>query len=223
VIIRRHGSGAGTMRGRSACESCHAVLGARDLVPLLSFLALRGHCRHCGAAIDWFHPAVEAAALAIAAAAWAVDGDGPLLWVDAALGWALLTAAWIDARSLILPDRITLPLILAGLAVTWWLDPDGLTDHAAAAALGYCGFTLLNTAYRAMRGQDGLGQGDAKLLAAAGAWLGAGLLGDEVLAAGLIGLAMAGVARLCGRGMAGKMPFGPALALACFVLRLANG
>jgi leader peptidase (prepilin peptidase)/N-methyltransferase len=223
VIIRRYGTGQGTMLGRSACESCHAPLRAPDLVPLISFLSSRGRCRHCGAPIAWFHPAIEAAALAIAAAALAADGDTPRLWADAALGWSLLTAAWIDAEHFILPDLITLPLILAGLAVTWWQQPEALTGHAAGAALGYLGFTLLNAAYRALRGHDGLGQGDAKLLAAAGAWLGAEWLPDEILAAGLIGLAGVFAARLGGRRTDGKLPFGPALALACFTLRLATG
>lgn len=221
VIIRRYGTGQGTMLGRSACESCHAPLRAPDLIPLLSFLALRGHCRHCGATIGLFYPAVEAAALAIAAAAWAVDGDTARLWPDAALGWALLTAAWIDAEHFILPDLITLPLILAGLAATWWLQPDALTGHAAGAALGYLGFALLNAAYRALRGRDGLGEGDAKLLAAAGAWLGAAYLPDEILAAGLLALAGVFTARLFAQQTDEKLPFGPALALALFTLRLA--
>jgi leader peptidase (prepilin peptidase)/N-methyltransferase len=223
VIIRRYGTGQGTMWGRSACESCHAPLRAPDLIPLVSFLALRGRCRHCGAPISRFHPAVEAAALAIAAAAWAADGETQRVWVDAALGWALLTAAWIDAENYVLPDLITLPLLLAGLAATWWLQPGALTDHAAGAALGYLGFMSLNAAYRALRGHDGLGQGDAKLLAAAGAWLGASNLPDEILAAGLIGLASVFAVRLFGHRTDGKLPFGPALALACFALRLASG
>jgi leader peptidase (prepilin peptidase)/N-methyltransferase len=223
VIIHRYGTGRGTVLGRSVCESCHQALRAPELIPLVSFFIQRGKCRHCGAPIDWFHPAIEAAALAIAAAALAVDGSGPRVWVDAAFGWALLTAAWIDAKTFILPDRITLPLILAGLAVTRWLAPDQLTDHAAAAALGYLGFTALNAAYRALRGRDGLGQGDAKLLAAAGAWLGAALLPDEILAAGLIGLAWVAVLKLRRHPADEKLPFGPALALACFALRLAWG
>jgi leader peptidase (prepilin peptidase)/N-methyltransferase len=222
VVIRRFGTGRDGLWNRSTCETCHTPLGAPDLIPLLSFAALRGQCRHCGARIGWFHPAVELAALAIAAAALCADGGGTRLWADAGLGWALLAAAWIDAEHMLLPDVITLPLLIAGLAATWWLAPATLTDHAAAAALGYLGFMLLNAAYRAWRGHDGLGQGDAKLLAAAGAWLGAARLPDELLLAGLIGLAAAALLHLAGKavGPAVKLPFGPALALACFTLRL---
>jgi len=219
VVIRRYGTGRTVFWGRSACDSCAAVLTPADLMPLASFWLLRGKCRHCGAPIGWFHPAVEFAALIIAAAALAADGPGAAAWIDSALGWALLAAAWIDFETLILPDEITLPLILAGLAFTRWQNPPALFSHAAAAALGYLGFILLNAAYRALRHRDGLGQGDAKLLAAAGAWLGAAQLPNEILAAGLIGIAMAVITRT---KSSAQMPFGPALALAFFGLRLSG-
>jgi len=220
VLVRRFPDMQSALWGRSACESCSAKLRVRDLVPLVSFVALRGRCRHCGAPIGWFHLAIEVAAFAVGAAALSADGNGLRAWCDAALGWALLLAACVDLEYFVLPDWITLPLILAGLAVTWLLDPGSLYDHAAAAALGYLGFRLLNAAYRAWRGRDGLGQGDAKLLAAAGAWLGAAALPNEILAAGLLGLVGALFIRRTLSADA-KLPFGPALALACFGLRLA--
>jgi leader peptidase (prepilin peptidase)/N-methyltransferase len=219
VVIRRFDTGRDALWGRSACESCAVALGPWDLVPLASFAALKGRCRHCGAPVSWFHPAVELAGLAVGAAALAADGGSARAWADAGLGWALLAAGWIDFDHFILPDVITLPALLAGLAVTWWLGPGSIYDHAAAAALGYLGFRALNAAYRAWRGRDGLGLGDAKLLAAAGAWLGTALLPDEILLAGLLGLA-ASILTGGRLSAATKLPFGPALALACFSLRL---
>jgi leader peptidase (prepilin peptidase)/N-methyltransferase len=219
VVIGRYGTGRTISWGRSACDTCAAPLTPADLIPVASFWLLRGKCRHCGAPIGWFHQAVEVSALAIAAAALAADGPTTAAWIDSALGWALLTAAWIDFDTFILPDEITLPLILAGLAVTWWQNPPALFNHAAAAALGYLGFILLNATYRALRHRDGLGQGDAKLLAAAGAWLGAAQLPNEILAAGLIGIAIAIVTKA---QPTARMPFGPALALAFFGLRLSG-
>jgi leader peptidase (prepilin peptidase)/N-methyltransferase len=220
VIIR---GPAGLWR-RSACASCGAALGPIDLVPVVSYLALRGRCRRCGAAIGGFALAIEVAALAVGGAAMLANGGGAMAWINAGLGWALLLAAWIDAETLILPDAITLPLLLAGLAVTAWAAPAALTDHAAAAALGYAGFRLLNAGYRAWRGHDGLGQGDAKLLAVAGAWLGAAALPDVILAGGLIGLAIAAGLYVSGGAAraTGRLPFGPALALAIFGLRVAG-
>lgn len=209
---------------RSACPSCARQLRPAELIPIVSFLALRGRCCGCGAWIGWFALGIELAALTVGAAAFLVDGNTVQAWIDAGLGWALLLAAWIDAESLLLPDVITLPLILMGLVVTAWFDPSALYSHAAATGLAYLGFVLLNAAYRAMRHRDGLGEGDAKLLAAAGAWLGAAALPDVILAAGIIGLLIALTLNVAGQrvGPAQKLPFGPALALAFFGLRLAH-
>lgn len=222
VLIRRFGTVRETLWGRSVCDSCGAALRPADLVPVFSFLWLRGQCRYCRTPVAWFHLWVELASLAVAAAALLAEGGGAMAWVDAGLGWALLLAAWIDAEHFVLPDAVTLPLVLAGLAVTWGLGPGSVYDHAAAAALGYAAFWALNAGYRAWRGREGLGGGDAKLLAASGAWLGLALLPDEILAAGLLALLAVAVRRLAGERLQSdtRIAFGPALALALFGLRL---
>lgn len=221
VVVRRWPQGRAMAWARSQCDSCGHVLGAAELVPLVSFTLQRGRCRHCSAAIGWFHPCIELAALTIAVAALLVDGGaGMRVWLDAALGWALLCAAWIDAESFRLPDAITLPLILAGLAVTYLEAPSALYGHAAATALGYLGFRLLDALYRRVRGRGGLGQGDAKLLAAAGAWLGLAALPWVITGAGVAGILLALALR---RRADQPIPFGPALALAFFAARLLGG
>lgn len=221
VLVRRWPRGRDVVLARSACDHCGHALAPYDLIPILSFFWLRGKCRSCGGRIDPFHPAIELAALSIALAAFFADGGGPRLWIDASLGWALLCAAWIDAETLRLPDLLTLPLILAGLAVTWFYAPAALYDHAAAAALGYLGFRLLDLLYLRLRHRQGLGEGDAKLLAAAGAWLGLEALPYIVMGAGLIGICMALLAaRRDGFGRERQIAFGPALALAFFLWRL---
>lgn len=217
VLVRRLPEGRPVVAARSACETCGHVLGPLEMVPLLSFALQRGRCKACGAPISWFHPAIELAALAIAAAALLADGDSGRAWIDSALGWTLLGAAWIDARSHRLPDVFTLPLVLAGLAVTGAEQPDALSTHAAAAALAYLAFVGLNAAYKRLRGRDGLGMGDAKLLAAAGAWLGLAALPNLVTLAALLTIALI----LARRHRAdAPIAFGPALALAFFGLRL---
>jgi leader peptidase (prepilin peptidase)/N-methyltransferase len=223
-VIRRWPAGQDFVRGRSRCDSCGATLGAAELVPVLSFAVLRGRCRHCGAAIGWFALTIELAAFSAGALALAADGATPAAWFDAALGWALLLAAWIDAETFILPDLVTLPLVLAGLAVTAWQVPGALTDHAVAAAAGYAGFRVLNAGYRALRGRDGLGAGDAKLLAAAGAWLGLGALPWLIFFAAALGIIAYAVAGRIGKTLqpSQQIPFGPALAVAFFGLRLAG-
>jgi leader peptidase (prepilin peptidase)/N-methyltransferase len=218
VVVQDFGQ-PGRLWRRSACARCGHRLTALDLIPLLSFLLLRGRCRYCGAAIGWPPLAIELAALAVAIAACLAGGTA---WINAGLGWALLAAAWIDGENLVLPDLITLPLLLAGLAVTAATDPPALFNHALAAALGYAGFRLLNALYRSWRHRDGLGAGDAKLLAAAGAWLGLAALPNLILLAALFGIAAVLLRRVTHPATPANqaIPFGPALALAFFALRL---
>jgi leader peptidase (prepilin peptidase)/N-methyltransferase len=219
VLIRRWPQGRPVAMARSACDACGHQLGPLDMVPLASFALLRGRCRYCGAPIGWFHPVIELAALTVAVAVYCAGPGGWQNWIDAALGWALLTAAWIDAETYRLPDVITLPLILAGLLVTFLLQPGAIYNHAAAAALGYAAFRLLNAAYFSLRHRHGLGQGDAKLLAAAGAWLGLAALPYVVLGAGVLGILIALLSLRTLRGDA-RIAFGPALAASFFIWRL---
>ena len=206
---------------RSECESCHQRLRARDLVPLLSYAALRGRCRMCGAPIGTFHPAVELAACGVAL--WAMLANDAAFWANCALGWCLLTLGWIDVRSGRLPDLLTLPLLLAGLVATWLLNPSGLVDHTLGAAAGYAAFRLLAASYAALRGREGLGQGDAKLLAACGAWVGWAGLPSVVWLGALTGICLILVRkRVDGTAPSGEdsVPFGPCLALGAWIVRL---
>ena len=226
VLIRRLPEGRPVAWARSACEACGAAIAARDLVPLGSFLALRGRCRACAAPIAGFHPAVELAALGVAClAALAVPDDPARLWAGCGLGWALLALAWIDWDHLLLPDALTLPLVPAGLAATLWLAPEALAAHAAGAALGYGAFRGFAWAYRRLRGREGLGRGDAKLFAAAGAWLGWEALPTSLLVAALAGLGMAGLLALRRGGLdpGARLPFGPCLAFAIWLCWLQAG
>jgi leader peptidase (prepilin peptidase)/N-methyltransferase len=223
VLIRRLPHGQPVAAARSRCETCHHVLGPADLVPVASFLLLRGRCRWCRAPIAAAHLAIELAALAVAGSAATVCA-GPALWAACALGWTLLALAWIDWEHFWLPDVLVLPLLLAGLACTWALAPWALADHALAAAFGYAGLRLAGWLYAWRRGVEGIGQGDAKLLAAAGAWLGLLALPRVILLAALGGLLIAGGLRLAGRpvGRATALPFGTALAAATWLIFLAG-
>lgn len=224
VLVRRLPQGRPVALARSACESCGAPIAARDMVPLLGFLLLRGRCRRCHAPIAPFHWAAELAGLAVAAMALAAFGtdDPAWLWIGCGLGWALLALAWIDALWFTLPDPLTLPLLLAGLGVTLWLDPASTPAHAAAAAGGYLVFRGIALAYRRLRGAEGLGEGDAKLLAALGAWGGPALLGPTVLGAALLGLGWAGALALARRpvGRSTRLPFGTLLCASFWALWL---
>lgn len=202
------------LRGRSRCDDCGAALGAAELVPLLSFLAQRGRCRRCGAAIDPIHPAVELAGALIGAFAFAVH-DGAAGPVGALLGWWLLAIALIDLRHHWLPDALTLPLIVAGLAAAWVPVGPLLADRAIGAAAGFSVLAAIGLAYRMLRGREGLGGGDPKLLAALGAWLGWQLLPLVLVGAGLVGIAALLLKRLRGEAVAAtdRLPLGSLMVL----------
>lgn len=216
VLARRLPRGESIVRPRSHCESCGATLKPAELIPIASFLWTRGACRHCRAPIARDHLAIELAAtlvpaVALAALPWA--GWAPLV-AASVLGWTLLALAAIDLRHWILPDILTLPLLLAGLAATAWLNPDALADHAAAAAIGGGGLALLAVTYRRLRGRDGLGYGDVKLLAAGGAWDGIAALPTILVTAAVAGLLLALLRHGPRLARTSAIPFGPPLCLA---------
>jgi leader peptidase (prepilin peptidase) / N-methyltransferase len=221
VLVRRLPEGRPVLGGRSHCESCGTVLHARDLVPFASWLAARCRCRFCGQSLGWFYPGIELAATAVALAAVAANG-GPQTWLDCLLGWWLLALGWIDLRCWLLPDALTLPLVVAGLGAEACLNPAGLTACAVGAMLGYLGLRLVGWGYRMLRSREGIGQGDAKLLAASGAWLGAAALPQVILLAASTALIVALGLRLAGirLGARSALPFGPFLAFATWLLWL---
>src|SRR5262249_6189770 len=132
VVIRRLPECRPIAWGRSRCEYCRAALRVRDLVPLYSWLASRGRCRYCGHPLGWFYPGIELAALAVALPAVAGDA-GASAWLDCLLGWWLLALGWIDIRRWLLPDALTLPLVIAGLGAAAAWDPEQLTERALGA------------------------------------------------------------------------------------------
>jgi len=202
--------------GRSICPHCEARLTAVDLIPLWSWLRSMGRCRHCGQQIAALYPWIELAAVVIAVAA-ATSTDGWLLWVTCGLGWTLLALAATDLRYFVLPDALTLPLIPAGIVVAYLQDPAELPAHAIGAVAGFLAFMAVRGIYFRLRAREGLGLGDVKLLAAAGAWVAWGSLPSLIVIATVTGLGVALIGRLFGRAidLSDRVPFG---AFLCFAL-----
>ena len=210
---------------RSHCPHCQTPLALRHNLPLLSFLVLRGRCAFCGAPIAWRYPLVEAsnALIWVSCGLWFSSGQTDAQ--AAALAWAcggslLLALTCIDWETTLLPDSLTQPLLWLGLlaAEMGW---SGLSLSSAlwGAVVGYGSFALIAWVFERVTGQEGLGAGDFKLLAALGAWLGPlPLIPLVFLAASsgaLVGLAL----RAKGQLREGRyVPFGPFLALAAVVL-----
>ena len=222
ALVVRYPELAGFAAGRSTCPACRRAILPRDLVPVVSWLVLRGRCRACAAPIGWQYPAVELGAAALALWA-ATEFSGWLLWASCALGWALLALALVDLRCSRLPDLLTLPTLLAGLGVTGLAWPDELPQHVAGAVLGYAGLAAIGWLYHRFRGREGLGLGDAKLLAAAGAWLSWPALPSAVLIAAVLALAAtlaAGAMRRVPLSATTRVAFGPYLAAAIWLVWL---
>jgi prepilin signal peptidase PulO-like enzyme (type II secretory pathway) len=219
-------AGRGVVTGRSCCEECGRRLAARDLVPVLSWLWLRGACRYCGARIDGSAPIAEAGlavAFLLSYLLWPLGFAGPRQ-VAAFVVWLLCltlltTLAVYDSRWLSLPDRLLLPLaVLALVEAALRLEPLTPLSYAryvlAGAAILGGGYALLHL----VSGGRWVGFGDAKLGLAAGAALGgpAGLI--ALAAANIAGVAVLGVTRLVtGAAVPRAIPLGPLLALGFLV------
>lgn len=197
----------------SACPGCGKAIAALHNVPVVGFLVLKGKCASCGAKISPRYPIVEAFAALLAIAVASVFG--PTLQTVAALGfaWTLLALTLIDLDTKLLPDSLTLPLVWAGLLVNvpGWFAP--LPAGVIGAAAGYLALWSVNALYKLVAGQDGMGAGDFKLLAALGAWLGWQLLPVVILLSAVVG-SIVGITLMLffGRSAKTQIPFGPYLA-----------
>jgi leader peptidase (prepilin peptidase) / N-methyltransferase len=207
---------------RSHCPKCQHRLTWHENLPVLSFVILRARCAHCKTPISWRYPAIEL--LTAVFFVWAFARYG---WGFQALAWAgfasaLIALAAIDADTRLLPDAITQPLVWAGLlAASWGLTGLALTDALGGAVMGYLFLWLVFWVFKILTGKDGMGQGDFKLLAALGAWLGWPALLSLVLIASLTGLAGGLLLKLCNQlPENGQMAFGPFLVLAGLTVML---
>jgi leader peptidase (prepilin peptidase) / N-methyltransferase len=221
--------GRSVLAGRSACDACAVPIAARDLVPLVSWLALGGKCRHCGAAIGAWQPFAELAGALIGGAAVLLAPPG-LALPAMLLGWQLLLLALIDAHHLWLPRPLTVLLATSGAGLAAWRgwQEVSFAPLVAAVAGGALGFIMLwgvARGYRMLRGRDGMGDGDPPLLGALGLWLGPmGVIGT-VIGASLIGMVAALVMLLARRPVAADtaLPLGTLMAAAGWAIFLVNG
>jgi leader peptidase (prepilin peptidase)/N-methyltransferase len=214
VVATRLPKGQGFVRGRSRCDHCGTPLGIRDLVPVASWLALEGRCRHCNVRIDPSCLVFEITAPLIVFWAATELSDG-LLIASCIFGWLLLTLAAIDVRTFLLPDLPNAVLAASGLAVTAIFMPEQWIDHLVGMFVGFGVFWLVAVLYRKLRHRDGLGLGDAKLLGAIGAWVSWEGFAGVVFLASALGLLAAIIASLAASKQMGqltKLPFGPFLA-----------
>ena len=209
---------------RSACPSCGAPITALQNIPVVSWLALRGRCAGCKAPISARYPLVEAlTGLLFALVAWRF-GFTPEAACGLVVTAMLVAMSGIDFDTQLLPDSLTLPLLWLGLlaAVALGRGPAPLpVDPAAAiigAAVGYLSLWSVYWLFWLATRREGMGQGDFKLLAALGAWLGWQALPLVILLSAVVG-SILGLSLILFRGRDHQvpMPFGPFLAAAGWV------
>ena len=199
---------------RSRCPSCGHAIAWYENVPLLAYLCLGGKCAACKTPISARYPAVEVlTALLFAACGWRFGAQASvLLWCG--FSATLVALAFIDLDTMILPDDLTLPLMWAGIVSSaLGLIPVTLAASVGGAVAGYLALWFVFHAYRLIRGKEGMGAGDFKLLAALGAWLGWQLIPSIILLSSAVGAAIGLsliVLRRHGRDV--PIPFGPYLA-----------
>jgi leader peptidase (prepilin peptidase)/N-methyltransferase len=206
-------------RPASRCPSCGHRIRARENIPLVSWLLLRGRCSSCRARISIRYPLVELlCATVFAGIGWRM-GAQPLALLWCGFAAALLALAWIDWDTTVLPDAITLPLLWVGLvsaALGWTVDP---VTAVVGAAAGYLSLWAVYWFFKLATGKEGMGYGDFKLLAALGAWLGWQAVLPIVLGASVIGAVVGILMKLSGALREGRyVPFGPFLAGAGLVV-----
>ena len=214
VCICRLPAGESIVHPRSRCPRCRTRIRARDNIPVISYLLLRGRCRSCGRAISPRYPLVELLMGTMLVVLVYRFDVSPTLAVSGAFVAALIVVSFIDLDHQIIPDVISLPGIGVGLVIAALGYGPPFLDSVLGTLCGGGILYAVAFGYEALTGREGMGGGDIKLLAMIGAFLGwRGVLVTLVL--GSFGGAVVGVTLMIARGANTRLPipFGPFLAL----------
>ncbi|WBA15170.1 prepilin peptidase [Salinivibrio proteolyticus] len=206
----------------SHCPACEQTIRWYDNIPLLSWLALKGRCRHCQHPISKRYPLVElTGAILCMLPAWLFTSPTWAIAVMAA-SLVLLALTLIDWETLLLPDQLTLPLMWAGISLALiGISPVTLSESVIGAMVGYVSLWSLFWAFKLTTGKEGMGYGDFKLFAALGAWLGWQVLPLLILLASLSGAVIGAIVlRRQQQGLQQPFAFGPFIAIAGWVCLL---
>ena len=202
----------------SHCPSCNRLLPFRQMIPVLSYLALRGRCAGCGWRIPFRYPAIELLSACLSALiAWrfgySVEMGGALL-----MTWTLIALSTIDIEAQLLPDVVTLPFLWLGLAFNLWTVFTTLSSAVIGVIGGYLTLWTMFHGFRLLTGKEAMGYGDFKLMAMIGAWLGWRVLPIVLLLSSSVGALVGTTMLALGRHQRNEpLPFGPYLAAAGWV------
>jgi leader peptidase (prepilin peptidase)/N-methyltransferase len=206
----------------SHCPSCKAAIKPWQNIPILSYVLLKGQCKHCHTAISLRYPLVELlTGLVFAVCAWKFGVTWTAL---AAMVFSayLIAMIFIDADTQLLPDQLTLPLMWGGIVfhlAAYLLQADwgitNLVDSLLGAIVGYMSLWSIFQLFKLVTGKEGMGYGDFKLLAALGAWLGISVLPIIIIMSAVVGLIFALIMKVAKNQ---PMPFGPYLAISGWIV-----
>jgi leader peptidase (prepilin peptidase)/N-methyltransferase len=220
VVAHRVPIGESFVTGRSRCDSCKEPIAAYDNVPVVSWLVLRGRCRHCGAVIPGLYPLVELGLGAAWAATYLViGGDEPFQLALGLVFCAVLAVVTVsDLEYRVIPNPVMIFAAVAGIALVAAWDPSRLPEHLIAGAAAGGVLLLVALAY-----PRGMGMGDVKLAAVMGIYLGSAVAPGML--AGFLTGAIYGLTLIARHGSAARkqaVPFGPFLALGGLIGLLAG-
>ncbi len=197
----------------SRCTACNRTLSWYENVPIVSWLVLRGRCRTCGERISVMYPLVELITSVLFVAGYWIYGWTPMLAVRLAFACAMVVLFAIDLRHHLLPNVITVPGIVVGFLLSLFLPPGWKASLIGLIAGGGVLFAIAEGYYR-LRGIEGLGMGDVKMLAMIGAFLGWQLMLVTLILASFAGSVIGvGIIALGRGGMKAALPFGTFLAV----------
>jgi leader peptidase (prepilin peptidase) / N-methyltransferase len=218
VVIHRLPRGESLVHPRSRCPSCGTQIAGYDNIPIVSWLILRGRCRHCDAPISPRYPAVELITAVVFAAVVLVRGFDDDLIIELPFVAALIALAGIDLDHKLLPNKIVYPLAAWGVVAVLIADRDDVVEHLVAGAGAFLFLFAAVLAY-----PRGMGMGDVKLAGAMGIYLGASVIPALLiafLAGSVVGIAI--IAREGAEARKKAVPFGIFLALGGIVAVLAG-
>lgn len=198
---------------RSRCMACGTAVAWFDNLPILSWFLLRGRCRSCGASYSIRYPLVELLTALLSLLLFLRFGLSLSYLIYFALVAALVVITFIDLDHQIIPDEISLPGIAIGFLASFFLPEPGWLSSLLGAVVGWGSLALIFYGYLWLTGREGMGGGDAKLLAMLGAFLGLKAVPFIIFSSSLVGtVAGLSIMALQRKGRHLAIPFGPYLA-----------
>ena len=223
-------AGRSLVRARSVCDACDSRVSIADLVPIGSWLVLRGRCRTCGEAIGGWQIAAEVAGAGAGFAPWLLTTDPWLALLMMAMGWQLLLLALLDARHFWLPSRLVGLLAATGLAgAIGFALRERTAAHIEVAliggGLGWGALALVRLLYARVRGVEGMTAAEPWLMGAVGLWLGPLGVVEVLLGASMVGVVAAATMLVLGQRIAADtaLPLGTSIAVAAWPLFCLQG